>query len=595
MPSFPPSPPPPHERPTRLRDVVVAVLWSFFGVRRNKGMQRDVTTLRPHHVILVGIALAAVLVIGLILLVRLIVSSAHAQVQPLPPPPTAPTQPAPSRPAPTPGAPAPAPGSPLPEPGSPLPVPGTSPSMPALPLPGVSPTVPALPLPGTSQGPSLPLPGVSQPAPAPEPQPPAAPAVAPAPPAPLSYTAEAVYADARPRLLQIRTLVQSAGGQATLGSGFLVTASGLALTNYHVVSQYALDPGTYRLEYVAADGTRGDLKLHAIDVANDLAVVQLDRRGLPFFRFDAKAVSGALPKGERLFAMGNPLDLGFTIVEGTYNGLVDKSYNDRVHFSGALNPGMSGGPAVTAAGEVAGVNVAKQVGGDLVSFLVPARHAAALLERAEASGPMTAKEARSEIGRQLTAWQATLYEALAARGFRPVRQGPYVAPESAATWFSCWSRTNAADTPRPRAVAEQTSCSTQASLFVAGDLDTGEVDLAHAYLRSVDLNAFQFAAFASELYRSDRLGSGRRRRLTPAQCQEDFVAAGDAAAHPLLRVVWCARAYRDFAGLYDVAVTAVTQDRNREALVSRLYMRGASWDNARSLAARFLGSIGFAS
>lgn len=504
--------------------------------------------LAPSHGMLALARRGAIVMLALAMLLSMPAAPAHAQLQPLPPPPAAPTQPAPAQPPPSPAT-----GS-----------------------PGILPT-----LPGTSP---------AAPAPASAPVQPAAST----PPPPLSSVAEAVYADARPRLLQIRTLVQSAGGQATLGSGFLVTASGLALTNYHVVSQYALDPSTYRLEYVAADGTRGNLRLHAIDVANDLAVVQLDRTGLPFFRFDNRAVAGDLPKGERLFAMGNPLDLGFTIVEGTYNGLVDRSYNDRVHFSGALNPGMSGGPAVTAAGEVAGVNVAKQIGSDLVSFLVPAKHAAELLARAQAGAPMTPAEARAEIGRQLGTWQATLYDALATRGFRPVAQGPYLAPESAATWFSCWSSTNAADTPRPRAIAEQTSCSTQASVFVAGDLDTGEVDLAHAYLRSVDLNAFQFAAFVSELYRSDRLGNGRRRRLTPTQCQEDFARAGSDKAHPVLRVLWCARAYRDFAGLYDVAVTAVTQDRSRQALLSRLYMRGASWANARALSRRFLDSIGTA-
>src|SRR5215469_9443181 len=66
--------------------------------------------------------------------------------------------------------------------------------------------------------------------------------------------AEALYAAARPRLVQIRTLVTSAGRQASIGSGFLVGADGLALTNYHVVSQFALEPKTYRLEYEAADG-----------------------------------------------------------------------------------------------------------------------------------------------------------------------------------------------------------------------------------------------------------------------------------------------------------------------------------------------------
>ena len=78
-------------------------------------------------------------------------------------------------------------------------------------------------------------------------------------PAPISSAAESGYAAARPRLLQIRTLVDRADRQASIGSGLIVTADGLALTNYHVVSQYALEPSTYRLDYVAPDGTRGPL------------------------------------------------------------------------------------------------------------------------------------------------------------------------------------------------------------------------------------------------------------------------------------------------------------------------------------------------
>ena len=66
----------------------------------------------------------------------------------------------------------------------------------------------------------------------------------------ISSTAEGVYAAARPRLLQIRTLLIAAGRQSSLGSGFLVNADGLAVTNYHVVSQYALEPGTYRISIV---------------------------------------------------------------------------------------------------------------------------------------------------------------------------------------------------------------------------------------------------------------------------------------------------------------------------------------------------------
>ncbi|HEX7402585.1 MAG TPA: serine protease, partial [Usitatibacter sp.] len=139
-------------------------------------------------------------------------------------------------------------------------------------------------------------------------------AAQPAPPAPeaqrqLSNAAERVYDLAKPRILQIRTLLQAAGRQSTLGSGFLVSADGLAITNYHVVSQYALDPKTYRLEYLAPDGAKGTLQLLAFDVPHDLAVVKMEHTGLPFFEFDPRAIDNRLPKGERIYAMGNPLDL----------------------------------------------------------------------------------------------------------------------------------------------------------------------------------------------------------------------------------------------------------------------------------------------
>jgi len=235
--------------------------------------------------------------------------------------------------------------------------------------------------------------------------------------------AESIYAAAPPRLLQIRTLVVGSGRQFSIGSGFLVTADGLAVTNYHVVSQVALEPKTYRLEYAGADGSSGEVKLLAIDLPNDLAVVHLDKRNASFFAFDEAAMARGLAKGERLYSMGNPLDLGFTINEGTYNGLVERSYNERIHFTGALNPGMSGGPTVTTEGLVIGINVAKRVGGELVSFLVPAHFAAALLQRVRDQEMVPPADFRAEIGRQFGAWQAGLYKSFAGEGFRSTPSG----------------------------------------------------------------------------------------------------------------------------------------------------------------------------
>ena len=404
-----------------------------------------------------------------------------------------------------------------------------------------------------------------------------------------SSSAEQLYAAARPQLLQIRTLLTAAGQQSSIGSGFLVTADGLAITNYHVVSQQALEPGSYRLEYAAADGATGGLKLLAIDLANDLAVVRLDRSDMPFFRFDEAAMTSGLPKGERLYSMGNPLDLGFTIVEGTYNGLVERSYTERIHFTGALNPGMSGGPTLNAEGRVVGINVAKQLSGELVSFLVPARYAAALLERAKGAAPVT--DFRAEIGRQLVEAQQQLYRSVGERGFRSVGFGPYQAPESTAPWFTCWAQTNDGEVPKPRASVSTISCNSYTRLFVANDLTTGLIRLTHSYVRATDLNQFQFASFLSQQNQPVWIGGFARKWYTQQRCHEDFVAVSPAGERPTLRAVWCARAYRVFPSLYDVSVVAVTEDRGSEALVSRLVLQGVGYDEGVSLAKNFLEGV----
>ena len=103
-------------------------------------------------------------------------------------------------------------------------------------------------------------------------------------------------------LLQFRTRVVCAERQSSAASGFLVAADGAALTNRHVVWRVALDAKTYRLEHTPADGNRGEAKLR--DLANDLAVVGLDKRDAAFFAFDeasdsARHVGWNLPDCDR--------------------------------------------------------------------------------------------------------------------------------------------------------------------------------------------------------------------------------------------------------------------------------------------------------
>ena len=410
----------------------------------------------------------------------------------------------------------------------------------------------------------------------------------------VSATAEAIYRDAKPRLLQIRTLLNAASQKSSTGSGFLISADGLAITNYHVVSQHALEPQTYRMEYISADGSKGPLKLLAFDTVNDLALVQLDKSGWTFFEFDQRALVDRLPRGERLFSLGNPLDIGFAVMEGNYSGLVERSYNDRIHLSGPMNPGMSGGPTLTTDSRIAGINVAKSGWGtEQVSFLVPARFATALMNKPRLADPLNGKAVRTEIGKQLGLWQTALYDKLDTIGFKPATSGPFLLPESNAGFFTCWANTNADEKPAPRARADYTLCNMQNSLFIAGDLYTGNVSVKRSHFTNLSLNSFQFAHFVSN---NSAMGNERTnaKRMTPTACHEDIAVAGESAAqtpYPRLRVAWCASAYRDFDGLFNVAFVAVAPERDGQAAAISVFMNGTSYENAARFARRILAEF----
>ena len=78
---------------------------------------------------------------------------------------------------------------------------------------------------------------------------------------------------ARGSIVQIRGFLANSASSAFHGSGFAAGDDGLIVTNFHVVSEAVLHPGEYRLEYVTADDRTGVLRVYAVDVQNDLAVV----------------------------------------------------------------------------------------------------------------------------------------------------------------------------------------------------------------------------------------------------------------------------------------------------------------------------------
>ena len=109
--------------------------------------------------------------------------------------------------------------------------------------------------------------------------------------------------------------------------------------------------------------------------------------------------------------------------------------DERIHFTGGLNPGMSGGPAILSDGRVAGVNVA--TAGNAVGFLVPATYVDALLARTTHPGFEPAADFMDEIRDQLWQRQEAYVADVLAAPLETVRLGPFTVPSRPAAFFEC--------------------------------------------------------------------------------------------------------------------------------------------------------------
>jgi len=403
----------------------------------------------------------------------------------------------------------------------------------------------------------------------------------------LSASAQRIYNEARAELLQVRTLLKGQDTQASVGSGFLVTDAGHIITNYHVVSQAALQPERYRLVYSTSSRKEGALQILAFDAIHDVALVKpvdpAALAGLTPLRFHPKETP--ISQGERIYSLGNPLDIGFAVIEGTYNGMVERSFYPTIFFAGSLNPGVSGGPTLDQRGRVIGVNVAARRDGEQVSFLVPSLFAEELLERGRDSKPITAP-AYPELTRQLMAHQEALTLRFLEEPWRHASHPRYVIPLPQEDFMRCWGRSTSPDEKGME--WERSDCMMDSRVFVSGWLTTGTITTRHEAYDGRKLGALRFAQRYSASFRNEQFG-GPERELTTPQCTERYV---DRNGLPV-RVVLCMAAYKKLVGLYDASVLVATVDAPRAGVLGRFDARGVSFDNALRLAAHYVEGFGW--
>jgi S1-C subfamily serine protease len=405
---------------------------------------------------------------------------------------------------------------------------------------------------------------------------------------PVSAQGQRIYEATRAQLLQVRTLLKDQDSQASVGSGFVVDASGLAITNYHVVSQFALRPERYRLAFTMAQGRSGNVELLAIDVINDLALVRLRHlEGSPPIAFAPLAFRNAslpLAKGERLYSLGNPLDVGFAVAEGVYNGLVERSFLPRIFFGGSLNAGMSGGPAVDDSGRVIGVNVAARRDGEQVSFLVPAGAARDLLERGRDARPQT-QPMYAEVTRQLKTHQSALVDAFVAQPWRSAHHARYRVPVPQETFMRCWG--SASPETEKYLRFERGDCVMNHSVYATPQLRGGVINVRHESYDGERLGTLRFAHEYSASFANEHFGSGFA--ATAPRCKEGFTDRNGLT----LRTVACISALKRFEGLFNLSVLSTTVDHPTQGVQGRLDAMAVDFDNALRLTAHYLQGFGW--
>lgn len=172
-----------------------------------------------------------------------------------------------------------------------------------------------------------------------------------------------------------RSKLQEIGG----GSGFIISADGLILTNKHVVAEKGASYTVF-----TNDGKKYDAKVLARDPLQDLAIMKISANGLPTVELGN---SDSVELGQTAIAIGNALgEFRNTASVGIISGLSRtvtaggpgvglETIRGVLQTDAAINPGNSGGPLLNLRGEVIGINTAIAAGAQNVGFAIPINHA----------------------------------------------------------------------------------------------------------------------------------------------------------------------------------------------------------------------------
>lgn len=393
-------------------------------------------------------------------------------------------------------------------------------------------------------------------------------------------TADVIFQKHQNCVYQIRVIDINTGKKSSIGSGFSVSKNGFLATNYHVVAEYIDEPKRFRLECIGPDGAVHSVKLIDIDIVHDLAIVLLNRDSIPFLSFKTDIPS----KGTRIYAMGNPLDLGMTIVEGTYNGLIEQSLYEKILFSGSLNPGMSGGPSFDTYGNVIGINVSTS--GNEISFLIPVNYLKKLLESIALRQPDSEIDFTKRIEQELFDNQEHYMTLLLNTEWKSDTLGKCIIPREIDKIFKSWGETSA-DSEMLYTVSYVFSESND-DIYVSPKLTTGSISINYSWYESTKLSPSRFFKLLESNYQNTSVPNyDAEKELMPPRTLTRFVTISGQT----WKTTTCIWKYKKFTRLHDVVMTLALVSKTRTSMMIEMKLLGVSGEKALAFCNKFMGAI----
>jgi S1-C subfamily serine protease len=186
------------------------------------------------------------------------------------------------------------------------------------------------------------------------------------------------------------TIRVAAGDDLSLGSGVIIDGRGYVVTNNHVISQAAQDPGKYKISVVFNDGTEAPAGVVGRDRKTDVAVLKVDN--INNLSVAKLGDSDKVQVGEEVIAAGAPIGLRSTVTQGIISALHrpvplpsdaesdTDTVLDGLQTDASINHGNSGGPLINMDSEVIGINTAGREDGVLLNFAIPINEVRAVAE-----------------------------------------------------------------------------------------------------------------------------------------------------------------------------------------------------------------------